>query len=85
MSILPSMLVTFFAMIVLGLLAYYLDQRECEGRLLNETLETSKLVDAALEQRLSEIDQYRHDLAAILQRLGLEEVRAAEERAGASE
>ncbi len=81
MSLLLGMLVTYAAMLALGVLAYYLDQRECEERLLNETLETSKLLDAALEERLSEIDQYRHDLAATLQRLGLEEVRAAEERA----
>ena len=81
MRYLLGMLIAFSALVVVGLLSYYLDQREREERLLDETLETSELLDAALEKRLAEIDQYRHDLAATLQRLGLEEVRAAEEQA----
>ena len=81
MRYLLGMFIAFFAIVVVGLLSYFLDQREREERLLSETLETSELLDAALEERLAEIDQYRHDLAATLQKLGLEEVRAAEERA----
>ena len=82
MSVLTTMVALFLSMIALGMLAWHLDNREREERLTREALETSQLLDAALEERLAEIDQYRHYLAATLQRLGLEQVRAAVERAG---
>jgi len=74
-----AMLLVLIAM--LGVIAWYIDQHEREERLDREAVETSRLLDESLEERLEEIDHYRHDLAALLQQLGLDEVRAAEERA----
>lgn len=74
-----AMLLVLIAM--LGVIAWHIDQHEREERLAREAVETSRLLDESLEERLQEIDRYRHDLAALLQQLGLDEVRAAEERA----
>ena len=81
MTLLVSTVMMLMLIAVLGVIAWHLDQREREERLARETLETSRLLDESLEERLSEIDQYRHDLAALLQQLDLDEVRLAEERA----
>lgn len=77
-----GLLMAMASILALGAFAWYLDRRECEERLIKETLDTARLLDDSLEERLEEIDRYRHDLAATIQRLDLEQVRAAEERAG---
>lgn len=64
---------------LLGVIAWHLEQREREIRLTAEALDTSRLLDKTLEKRLREIEQYRHDLAALLQELDYEQIRAAEE------
>ena len=69
----------FAAVIVMGAGAWYLDTKEREESLIQETLETSRLLEDSLNQRLEDIDEYRHDLAALLQELDLEQVIAAEE------
>ena len=69
----------FAAVIVMGAGAWYLDIKEREESLIRETLETSRLLEDSLNQRLENIDEYRHDLAALLQELDLEQVIAAEE------
>jgi len=70
----------FLAMVVfLGFGAWRLEMHWREERLAEEALGTAKLLDESLEERLHEIDVYRHDLAALLQELGLEQVREAEE------
>lgn len=69
----------FAAVIVMGTGAWYLDLKEREERLIQETLETSRLLEDSLNKRLEDLDEYRHDLAALLQELDLEQVMAAEE------
>jgi hypothetical protein len=66
---------------LLGLASWQLEMRERNERLTEEALASSQVLDAALEERLHELDAYRHDLAALLQELDLEQVRAAEEQA----
>lgn len=68
--------------ILLGMGAWRLEMHWREERLAEEALGTAKLLDESLEERLHEIDTYRHDLAALLQELGLEQVREAEEDEG---
>ena len=65
---------------LIGLASWHLEMRERDERLAAEALQTAQVLDAELEERLREMDRYRHDLAALLQELGLEQVRAAEER-----
>ena len=72
-------------LLILGLASWHLEMREREERLAEEALETSRVLDAALEERLRELDAYRHELAALLQELDFEQVRAAEERACSGE
>ena len=69
----------FAAVIVMGTGAWYLDLKEREERLIQETLETSRLLEDSLNKRLEDLDEYRHDLAALLQELDLDQVMAAEE------
>lgn len=83
MTLLLSAVMLLMLVAMLGVIAWHLDQREREERLAREAVETSRLLDESLEERLREINQYRHDLAALLQQLGLDEVRSAEERATA--
>lgn len=71
----------FAAIIVMGTGAWYLDLKEREERLIQETLETSRLLEDSLNKRLEDLEEYRHDLAALLQELDLEQVIAAEEGA----
>ena len=66
------------ATLILSLLIGVLEQRERDERLAAHALDTARLLDKSLNERLREIDQYRHDLAAVLQQLDLEKVRAAE-------
>ena len=68
-------------LLLLGLASWHLEMREREEHLTKEALETSRVLDAALEERLRELDAYRHDLAALLQELDVEQVRVAEEQA----
>ncbi len=64
---------------VIGFAGLRLERREREERLAAEALDTSRLLDESLNERLHEIDTYRHSLAALLQELDLEQVRAADE------
>jgi sensor domain CHASE-containing protein len=68
-------------LLILGLASWHLEMRERDERLTEEALMTSQVLEVSLEERLHEMDLYRHDLAAFLQELDLEEVRAAESRA----
>ena len=68
------------AMASLGTIAWNLSQREREERLTEETLQTSQTLEESLAERLHEIEEYRHELAALLQELDLEQVREADER-----
>lgn len=68
-------------LLVLGLASWHLEMRERDERLTEEALQTSQMLEASLEERLHEMDVYRHDLAALLQELDFEQVRAAEMRA----
>lgn len=77
---LMAILCMFLAMVLLlGIGAWRLEMHWREERLAEEELSTAKLLDESLEERLHEIDVYRHDLAALLQELNLEQVREAEE------
>ena len=66
--------------LVLGAGVWLLERRETEARLAEEAIETTQLLSDSLQERLNEMDRYRHDLAAVLQQLDIEEVRAAEEQ-----
>lgn len=79
MRTLSAMLLMVAFAALLGMIAWHLEQREREMRLMTEALDTSKLLDKTLEERLREIERYRHDLAALLQELDYEQIRAAEE------
>jgi hypothetical protein len=79
MRTLSAMLLMVAFAALLGMIAWHLEQREREMRLMAEALDTSKLLDKTLEERLREIERYRHDLAALLQELDYEQIRAAEE------
>lgn len=68
-------------LLILGLASWHLEMRERDERLTEEALMTSQVLEASLEERLHEMDVYRHDLAALLQELDFEQVRAAESRA----
>jgi len=67
--------------LVLGAGVWLLERREAEARLAEEAIEATQLLSDSLQERLNEMDRYRHDLAAVLQQLDIEEVRAAEEHA----
>ena len=72
---------TFLVMTaLLGMCAWRLEMRWRDERLMEETLGTAELLDKSLDERLHEIDAYRHDLAALVQELVLEQVREAEEK-----
>lgn len=81
MDIIPTFAPMVFVLVVIGLAARLLDQRELEERLEAESLEAREVLSSSLDERLSEIDAYRHRLAALLQELDIEQVRAAEEAA----
>lgn len=79
MNALDIMLLTLAALLLTCVFAWYLEAREREERLMAQSLETARLLDASLEEQLIEIDAYRHDLAALLQDLEPELVQQAEE------
>ena len=80
MSFFLQIVMILVMFLLLGLASWHLEMREREERLTEEALETSQVLDAALEERLRELDTYRHDLAAFLHDLDIERVRAAEKR-----
>lgn len=80
MSFFLQIVMALVMFLLLGLASWHLEMREREERLTEEALETSQVLDAALEERLRELDAYRHDLAAFLQELDIERVREAEEQ-----
>ena len=73
------MIVLLSAVILTGVVAWYLEAREEEERLVRQSLEAAQLLDASLEEQLREMDAYRHDLAALLQDLDADRIRDAEE------
>ena len=73
------MIVLLLAVILTGVVAWYLEAREEEERLIRQSLEAAQLLDASLEEQLREMDAYRHDLAALLQDLDADRIRDAEE------
>ena len=80
MSFFLQIVMILVMFLLLGLASWHLEMREREERLTEEALETSQVLDAALEERLRELDTYRHDLAAFLHDFDIERVRAAEEQ-----
>ena len=80
MSFFLQIVMILVMFLLLGLASWHLEMREREERLTEEALETSQVLDAALEERLRELDTYRRDLAAFLHDLDIERVRAAEEQ-----
>lgn len=79
MYLLVIMSMFLATIVLLGMCAWRLEMHWREERLTEEALNTAKLLDESLEERLHEIDAYRHDLAALLQELDLERVREAED------
>ena len=79
MNTLLTVLLSIARLLLTGAVAQYLEAREREERLVTQSLETARLLDASLEQQLEEIDAYRHDLAALLQDIDPERLRQAEE------
>ena len=72
------MIVLLSAVVLTGVVAWYLEAREEEERLVRQSLEAAQLLDASLEEQLREMDAYRHDLAALLQDLDADRIRDAE-------
>jgi len=72
------MIVLLSAVVLTGVVAWYLEAREEEERLIRQSLEAAQLLDASLEEQLREMDAYRHDLAALLQDLDADRIRDAE-------
>ena len=81
MSVAIYLLITLI-LVLLGWVVKLLDDRELDTQLAAEALEARAMLNDSLEERLKEIDTYRHDLAALVMELDLEQVRAAEERQG---
>ena len=75
---LVALVLTLVALVLTGAFAWYLEAREREERLVEQSVETARLLDASLEEQLHEMDSYRHDLAALLQDLDPERVREAD-------
>lgn len=75
-------LLILLILIMLGRIVKLLDDRELDTQVAAEALEAREVLNDSLEERLKEIDAYRHDLAALVMELDLEQVRAAEERQG---
>lgn len=75
-------LVAFVPFIVLlfllGLRVWYLGQWKLREQALHESLDAARDLEESLEQRLTEMDNYRHELADVLQSLDIELVRAAD-------
>lgn len=59
--------------------AWYLTRQKQRELMLREALDTSRSLETLLEERLSEMDDYRHELAEVLQSLDIEQVREADE------
>lgn len=81
MSYILQAIMLMLILVLIGLASWHLEMRERNERLTEEALQTAQVLETSLEERLHEMDRYRHDLAALLQELDLDEVRAAEERA----
>ena len=81
MSYILQAVVLMLILVLLGLASWHLEVRERNERLTEEALQTAQVLETSLEERLHEMDRYRHDLAALLQELDIEQVRAAESRA----
>ena len=79
MSYVLLCLVLLALFLPLAFVCWHLEMREREMRLTEVALEASRLLDASLEKRLDQMEEYRHDLAALVQGLDMEQVRAAEE------
>jgi cytochrome oxidase assembly protein ShyY1 len=81
MSYILQAIMLMLILALLGLASWQLEMRERNERLTEEALQTAQVLETSLEERLHEMDRYRHDLAELLQELDIEQVRAAESRA----
>lgn len=80
MSYILQAIMLMLILALLGLASWQLEMRERNERLTEEALQTAQVLETSLEERLHEMDRYRHDLAELLQELDIEQVRAAESR-----
>lgn len=76
--------ITILVVVGLGAALYLVERVRTQQRIALESLRTMRLFEDSLEQRLQEVDDYRHDLAELLQQLDLEVVQRANEREDAS-
>lgn len=79
MSLLIGYTIFVCLLFIAGGGAWYLTQQKQRELLLREALDVSRSLEALLEQRLSEMDDYRHELAELLQSFDIEQVREADE------
>ena len=80
MSYILQAIMLMLILALLGLASWQLEMRERNERLTEEALQTAQVLETSLEERLHEMDLYRHDLAALLQEIDIEQIRAAEGR-----
>ena len=80
MSYILQAVMLLLMLVLLGLASWHLEMRERNERLTEEALQTAQVLETSLEDRLHEMDLYRHDLATLLQEIDIEQVRAAEGR-----
>lgn len=80
MSYILQAVVLMLMLVLMGLASWHLEMRERNERLTEEALQTAQVLETSLEERLHEMDLYRHDLAALLQEIDIEQIRAAEGR-----
>ena len=83
MSILVAFVPFILLLFLLGMRVWYLEQWKLREQSLRESLDVARCLEESLEQRLDEMDAYRHELAEVLQSLDIELVRAADEGYGA--
>lgn len=78
-----SLLLGYAAFTVLlflvGGIAWYLDWQKQHEQVMREALNISHSLEESLDQRIREMDDYRHELAEVLQSFDLEQVREADE------
>lgn len=83
MTVLVAFVPFIVLLFLLGMRIWYLEQWKLREQSLRESLDAAHFLEESLEQRLDEMDAYRHELAEVLQSLDIEMVRAADEGHGA--
>ena len=78
MTLLAAFVPFLILLLLLGLRVWYLEQWKLREQSLRESLDAARFLEESLEQRLDEMDAYRHDLAEVLQSLDIELVREAD-------